>query len=122
MSDDDGYCDVADRPLPEPPCGLELPCPTHDGPEPTIFLWTANNVPMTGKLALYADLWMQSQYGADIWLSSTVLTWDDSSDPVTYKVKVTRGEASEDDFIPHTFTVPGHEPKESVTVFLDGRG
>lgn len=93
----------------------------ENDPEPGRYIYTLNGVPHVGSLSEWAALWEASQYGADVSLSDTVLTWDDTSDPITWKVKVQRWSQDENDFIQYKITLPGHAAKEVSWVALDGR-
>ena len=121
MTDEGGYCAVADQPLPEPPCGLERPCPTHDVEEPTRFAFFRDGLLVAGTLADWAKMWEGDYYAGDVDLATKMWTWDDGekSDPVERKVKVEQGIPTENDYIPYVITVPGLHDK--VTVSIDGR-
>lgn len=113
MTSEDLGCQVADRPLPEPPCGLELPCSVHD--KGTLFIFTVDTVPQVGTLEEYARVWEAAYYSHALDLSSTVLTWDNTSDPITYRVRIVpEGRPL------HTYrlSVPGLP--DTVTVTIDG--
>lgn len=117
MTDETGYCDVADRPLPEPVCGLDLPCPEHDNGTP--FIFTVDRKPQVGTLGRYAKHWESAYYSHAFELSSTVLTWDDTSDPITYRVRVVPEGKMDNEFITYRFSVPGLP--DTATVTIDGR-
>jgi hypothetical protein len=84
-----------------------------------LFVFTVNGNPMAGPLSVYAKLWEHNYYFGDADLSETVLTWDNTSDPITWPVKVIRHAMTEDDRIPYDISVKGFQ--ESVTVLIDGR-
>lgn len=124
-TEDDGYCDVADRPLPEPACGLEKPCPTHDVPEPTRFVWFHKELGDNGQVGVgtlrdWADMWEHEQYSGIEGLSRLLLTWDGEDNVQYHLVQVERGEKDpENDMISYRITASHCD--DEVTVFIDGR-
>lgn len=83
------------------------------------FIYTVDGEPQVGTLRAYAKAWEQAHYVSNYHLSDTVLTWDNTSDPITWKVKVERHGMSENDYIIYTISVPGFPG--SVRVSIDGR-
>lgn len=87
--------------------------------EETLFVWKVNGEPDVGTLQGYAALWREWKSGAPIDLSKTVLTWHDSSDPITWDVKVIHtGTTYEVGVVyeVHVLTIPGLPDEATVTV------
>lgn len=116
-AEDDGYCDVADRPLPEPPCGLQRPCPVHEVAEPPRFAFMYDGQLTAGDLPGWVALWEADYFVNDRPPSFDVISWDGEGDPVRRKIEVTRFRAP-DDHIAYTFSLPGFD--YAVTVLVDG--
>lgn len=57
-------------------------------PDP-VYIWVVGDEPDTGSLHAYAQAWARWRSGQGPRPSETVLTWDDTSDPVTWNVDVT---------------------------------
>ncbi len=85
--------------------------------EEATFIWVVNGAPCTGTLTDYARAVEGSYYTSDLNVSGTVLTWDNTSDPITWKVEVARGAVNDDHEYPVTLSIPGL--KRSATFFID---
>lgn len=88
--------------------------------EPTRFAWFRDGEMIAGTLSDWVKMWEGDYYAGENDLSSTLLTWDGEPGTARYhKVAVARGAVTEDDFIPHTFTVSGLH--DVVSCSIDGR-
>ncbi len=120
--EEEARCEETPLPLPEPPCGLELPCPLHTpAHRPTRCAFFCGGLLVVGTLKMWADYWEASYYGdGDAVPSSPLWFWPDSSGvPVATHVRVERGTPDEDDYIPYTITADGLPDR--VSVRIDGR-
>jgi hypothetical protein len=114
---DEGYCDETDRPLPEPPCGLELPCPVHDVTEPTRFAWFRDGLLVAGTLTDWAKMWEGDYYAGEDDLSRVLWTAENAdADMAKHHVSVEWGKKSEEHYTPVTMTVPGFHDTVIVSV------
>lgn len=86
--------------------------------ETPLFIFKVDGHPVVGDLGSYARVWEHNQYGGDLLLSNTVLTWEDR-DPITHHVKIQKLGVTESDYMLYEFSVVGFPDKALISI--DGR-
>lgn len=94
-------------------CGDECAARTPTHP---VYIWTIGGRPETGSLDAYATAWALWRRGRGPVLSKTVLTWDDTSDPLTWNVTVTPLKFCDDGRRLYSITVASHHGEVHVLV------
>lgn len=62
---------------------------TERTPGPPVYIWVTDGEPETGTLQNYAADWTRWRRGLGSRPSTTVLTWDDTTDPISWNVIAT---------------------------------